>query len=104
MALTNACMIDFLALHFVIFHPLFTLWLREMLLNIFVLITPTNNEQTKTCFPGKKSPRSSARIEVAGADQFITGPRVRLIEHHGSGLTLQQFYYWNCRAECSTEG
>lgn len=78
--------------------------MAQSMLNVFVLITPTNNEQTKTCFPGKKSPHSSARIEVAGADQFITGPRVSLIEHHGRGLTLQQFYYWSCRAECSTEG
>lgn len=47
-------------------------------------------------FPGKTSPCSLARIEVAGADQVIIWPHIRLIGDCESGLTLQQFYYWNC--------
>lgn len=56
----------------------------------------------KFFFPGRKSLCSSARSEVA--NQVITRTCIRLIEDHGIGLTLQQFYYWNCRAECSPEG
>lgn len=61
--------------------------------------TLADGEQTKFVFPVKKSPCSSARSEVACVNQVITRTCIKLIEDHGIGLTLQQFYYWNCRAE-----
>lgn len=55
-------------------------------------------------FPGKKSLCSTARIKVASVDQVIAGLHIRLTEDCVIALTLQQFYCWNCRAECSTAG
>lgn len=105
MAFTSA-LHNWLFLHcmFSLFSPFLHYgWERCCWISLFLFTgTSTNDEQQKFVFPGKKSPCSSARIEVAGADRVITGPHIRLIEDHGSGLTLQQFYYWNCRAECST--
>lgn len=98
--------LTFLHCMFWLFSPfLHYVWDKCCWISLFLFIhTSTNDEQTKFVFPGKKSPCSSARIKVASVDQVITGLHIRLIEGHVSALTLQQFYCWNCRAECSTAG
>lgn len=75
-----------------------------MLLGISVLVLQQTVNKLKIASPGSKFPCSSARIEVAGADQVRAGPHIRLIDVTGSGFMHQQVHHWNCRAECSAVG
>lgn len=95
---------EFFALHVLAFQPLFTWWLKEMLLNIAVLVLQQLMNKPKIVSPGRKSPWSSARVEMIDSDWVITGPHIRLMKDIGSGLRCQQFYYWHYRAAWSTAG